>query len=429
MKIDLIKRLKLSFVFTCVIVVSILLAVLFSVLWFINFRNAVREIDVAIERMLIFNEYNVSFPPSLPDDDPESYDEANSLYAKIVIFSTSKDGEIDYQKFHNSYPYLAEVEGQEEVLERAVTASEGGGKGFEKDFRFYRVASRKVADGRTNYAFYDFSTERILYLRSAFWYLMAFVFAIVAVGLLAYLLSERVLDPVKASVEKGKDLISNASHELKTPLTIIKANLGVIQSEPNSTVKDNEKWLQTIEEQVERTNSLVLDMLELSRLDNSDVLPTDEVDLSAIVTSATLSVEALCYEKEVVITENIASGVTVLGSKENLERLVLILLDNAIKYTPSKTGEVKVLLQRSKKNTILSVVNNGEGIKMGDLKFVFERFYKGDRARTQETNKKSFGLGLAIAKTICDKHKAKIECFSEPNKYTEFRVTFKNRKG
>ena len=76
---------------------------------------------------------------------------------------------------------------------------------------------------------------------------------------------------------------------------------------------------------------------------------------------------------------------------------------------------------------VLSVKNSGEGIKKEDLSSVFERFYKGDRARTQETNKKSFGLGLAIAKTICDQHNAKIECFSELNQYTEFRVTFRNK--
>ncbi|MBO5774091.1 MAG: GHKL domain-containing protein [Clostridia bacterium] len=428
MKIDLFKRLRLSFVATCVVAVSVLLVVLFSVLWFINFRNSVSEIDDAMERILVFNEYNVSLPPFIPDDNPESYDEANSLYAKIMVFSVTKDGEIDYQKFYNSYPSLAEVDGQNEVLEEAISTSLDGGRSFERDFRFYRVSSKKSADGHVDYALYDFSTERLLHFRSAFWYVMAFAFAIIAVGLLAYILSDRVLAPVKASVEKGKDLISNASHELKTPLTIIKANLGVIQSEPNSTVKDNEKWLQTIEEQVERTNSLVLDMLELTRLENSDSIKGEEVDLSAIVTSATLSVEALCYEKEISITENIASGINVLGSKENLERLALILLDNAIKYTPDKTGEVKVVLTRNKKNIVFSVINSGEGIKKDDLKFVFERFYKGDRARTQETNKKSFGLGLAIAKTICDKHRAKIECFSEPNKYTEFRVTFKGKK-
>lgn len=428
MKIDLFKRLRLSFVFTCVVAVSVLLVVLFSVLWVINFRNSLREIDEAMERILVFNEYNFSLPPFIPDDNPESYDEANSLYAKIMVFSVAKNGEIDYQKFYNSYPSLAGNEEQKGVLERAVATIDEGENSFEMEYRVYRVTSKTGIDGHADYALYDFSTERLLHFRSAFWYLMAFVFATIAVGLLAYMLGDRVLSPVKASVEKGKDLIANASHELKTPLTIIKANLGVIQSEPNSTVKDNEKWLQTIEEQVERTNSLVLDMLELTRLENSDGFNGEEVDLSAIVTAVSLSVEALCYEKEIAITEDIATDVRILGSRENLERLALILLDNAIKYTPEKTGEVKVLLQKSKKNVVFSVINSGEGIKKEDLKFVFERFYKGDRARTQETNKKSFGLGLAIAKTICDKHKAKLECFSELNKYTEFRVTFKAKK-
>ena len=424
-KIDLFQRLRLSFVFTCVSAVSILLVVLFSVLWFINFRNTLSEVNNAMERMLVLNEYNISLPPVLPDDDPNSYDEVNSLYSKTILFSASKDGVIDYQKLYKSYPYLTDMEELDAILERTMTASNTKVKTFEYKFRFYRVSSRSY-DDHTDYVFYDFSTERQLQFRSAFWYVMAFIFASVAVGLLAYVLSDHVLDPVKDGLKKGKELISNASHELKTPLTIIKANLSVIQSEPNATIKDNEKWLQTIDEQIERTNSLVLDMLELSRLDNAEVEYSDSVDLSAIVTSVALSVEALCYEKAINIEENIEENGIVLGSKENLERLVLILLDNAIKYTPY-SGNIDVSLAISKKNVVLSVKNSGEGIKKEDLGFVFERFYKGDRARTQETNKKSFGLGLAIAKTICDQHKAKIECYSEENQYTEFRVTFRNK--
>ena len=422
-RIDIFKRLRLSFVFTCVTAVSILLFVLFSVLWFINFRNSINEINDAMERMLVLNEYNISLPPVLPDDDPDSYDEVNSLYTKTVLFTVSKDGVVDYQTLYIRYPYLIEIKGVKEIINRTISHADRGAKSFEYQFRFYRISSREY-DNHTDYVFYDFSTERQLLFRSAFWYLMAFVFAGVTVGLLAYLLSDHVLDPVKKGLQKGKDFISNASHELKTPLTIIKANLSVIQSEPNATVKENEKWLQTIEEQVERTNSLVLDMLELSRLDNAEIRYSESVDLSAIVTSVTLSLEALCFEKEISIDEAIEDNAMVIGSKQNLERLVLILLDNAIKYTPDN-GKISVGLHQNKKNVVFSVKNTGEGIKKEDLGLVFERFYKGDRARTQETNKKSFGLGLAIAKTICDQHKAKIECYSEENEYTEFTVTFK----
>ena len=424
-KIDLFKRLRLSFVATCVVVVSMLLAVLFSVLWAINFRNSINEVNTAMERMLVLNQYNISLPPVLPDDDPESYNEVNSLYSKTILFSATKDKVVDYQKLYKSYPYLADEQELEAIVNRTIAHADKGAKTFEYNFRFYRISSRDYAD-HTDYVFYDFSTERQLIFSSAFWYLMALAFASVAVGLLAYILSDHVLDPVKEGLKKGKDLISNASHELKTPLTIIKANLSVIQSEPNATIKDNEKWFQTIEEQIERTNSLVLDMLELSRLDNAEIRYSDTIDMSAIVTSSTLSVEALCFEKAINIKESIDEYVTVIGSKENLERLVLILLDNAIKYTPYE-GDISVDLHRGKKSVVLSVKNSGEGIKKEDLSSVFERFYKGDRARTQETNKKSFGLGLAIAKTICDQHNAKIECFSEPNQYTEFRVTFRNK--
>ncbi len=422
---NLVLNLKLHFVQTCVIAVSILLVVLFSVLWFVDYSNNLYEIDGALDTVMELHRYNVSLPgarPSGGEGVPDNFEEDRSLYSRVILFKVSENGEVDYQNLYIDYPYLLEYDDVQGIVERTVSASGEGEQAFRLNDRFYRVASERHGD-HVDYVFFDWTMERLLTIRSATWFMIAFLFATGSVALIAYLLSDRVLDPVKKGLKNGRDFISNASHELKTPLTIMNANLSVIRSEPHSTVLENEKWLDSLEEQIKRTNSLIVDMLELSKLEDNKVDLAGEVDLSALTTGVILSVEALCYEKALTLNDNVEDGLVTKGNKASLERLVLILVDNAIKYTPYG-GTIDVCLYRQKKNAVLSVKNTGDGIDKDDLPYIFERFYKGDRARTQESNAKSFGLGLAMAKSIAEHHGGKIECQSA-NGETEFKVTLK----
>lgn len=417
----------MHFIHTCVLTVSVLLVVLFSVLWFIDYRNGVNEIDTALDTVMELHRYNVTLPGAHPDsglNDSDDYQENRSIFARVILFTVSKDGVIDYQSLYEDYPYLLDYNDIDSIVKRTVDVSNDSQNGFVLNGRSYRVSHSKHGT-HTDYVFFDWTLERMLSLRSATWFIVAFMFAICAVGLLAYIHSDRVLDPVKKGLKNGRDFISNASHELKTPLTIMNANLSVIRSEPNSTIAENEKWLDSIEEQIKRTNSLIVDMLELSKLEDNKVDLTDTVDLSQVVMSSILSVEVLCFEKALNLNDHIENGIVLKGNKSSLERLVIILIDNAIKYTPY-AGTIDVTLKKQKRNIILSVKNTGEGIAEEDLPYIFERFYKGDRARTQESNTKSFGLGLAMAKSITEHHGGKIECESEKGE-TTFEVTFRQK--
>ena len=424
---DLFQNLRINFVKACITAVSILFVILFSILWFINFRNSLSEVHSALNTVLALRNYGITLPGTRPNNGvelPKDAEEDRSLFSRVILFSVDKNSNVDYQTLYTEYPFLTEYDDVDEIINATIKTTEDGKTYFKLNDRFYRIASENHLD-HVDYVFFDWTTERSLNFTSAVWFISAYFFAIIAVGLIAYVNSDKVLDPVKKSVEKGKALISNASHELKTPLTIMSANLSVLRSEPNSTIQENEKWLNIIEEQIKRTNTLVLDMLELSKLEDHKIDLKDSVDLSMLLTSSILSVDALCFEKAILINDSIMENVKLLGNKPALERLILILLDNAIKYTPN-SGTIDVNLQKVKKNIILSVKNSGVGIKKEDIPYVFERFYKGDRARTQESNAKSFGLGLAIAKSITEHHKGKIECSSEKG-ITEFKVTFKTK--
>ncbi len=238
-------------------------------------------------------------------------------------------------------------------------------------------------------------------------------------ALIAYLLSAKLLQPVADAMSKQRDLTANASHELKTPLTVIAANLSVIKSEPETTVADNIHWIESIDTQIVRMQDLITNMLELSKLEQS-VLPFEQLDFSSVCEGACLSFEPVCFEKGVDIVTTITPGLNVLGDKRALERLVVILLDNAVKYC-SENGKVGLKLTGDKKRVRLSVMNTGESVTKEEATHVFDRFYRTDGARQNEDNK-SFGLGLSIAYATAQAHGGAITCRGVEGKGTVFTV-------
>lgn len=246
------------------------------------------------------------------------------------------------------------------------------------------------------------------------------VVGMAAVVTFYYFYSKNAIQPVKQSFERQQELIANASHELKTPLTIVRTNLELISSDPSATVKDNAKWLESAEYQVGRMHSLILDMLDLTRIDatKSSVERTPIV-INDIIEGMALSFEATCYEKSIDLSYVANEEVKVNADKAEVEKLAGILLDNAIKYTPEK-GRIKVKIVRQRKTALLTFYNTGDGISQENIENIFDRFFKVDASHKETSN--SFGLGLSIAKSIVQSLKGDIKCQSEEGKYTEFVV-------
>ena len=235
-----------------------------------------------------------------------------------------------------------------------------------------------------------------------------------------YIYSARALAPVEDAFRKQRDLVANASHELKTPLTVISTNLTVMKSEPNSTVAENAKWMDAIEAQIQRMNGLIVSMLQLSKMEN--VAPQlVELDLSELTEGACLAFEVLCYEKGLSLVTSVAPDIRVMGDRDALERLVGCLLDNATKYC-EKGGKIGVRLIADSSKAKLYVMNTGEPISEEDAAHVFDRFYRSDGAR-QNPDGVSFGLGLAIARATARAHGGTISCRGVKNSGTVFEVT------
>ena len=242
------------------------------------------------------------------------------------------------------------------------------------------------------------------------------IISILILSIVSYFLSKKSIEPIEMAFGRQKQFISDASHELKTPLTVISANADVLSGE----IGDN-KWLKYIQSQTERMNVLVNDLLNLTRLENnsSDFIRTD-FDMSKAIMNTALPFECQAFEQNKKFSIDVDDGIMVNGSERHIKQMAAIFIDNALKYSDDG-GTVKVMLKKQGDKKIFSVYNTGSGVKDEDKEKIFERFYRSDASRNRATG--GYGLGLAIAKSIIDKHKFKVHVLNREGKSICFVVT------
>ena len=235
--------------------------------------------------------------------------------------------------------------------------------------------------------------------------LVTLIIAYVLLFIFVYILSLSVFDPIKETLFKQKQFISNASHELKTPLTIISANAEVLKQNGDN------QWIDNITSQTERLNLLVNDMLSLAKIDEAkEQLSILNFNLSEVVTNEALAFDALAFEKGKNLSLFIQPNLQYKGDIKSVKNIVNILLDNAVKHA-NTGGEIALYLKKDGNKTSLVVFNTGSDIPNSDSQKVFERFYRSDQSRSRESG--GSGLGLSIAKGIADNNKWKITATSK----------------
>lgn len=232
------------------------------------------------------------------------------------------------------------------------------------------------------------------------------IFSVVLVG--------NMTQPVQEAFEKQKRFISDAGHELKTPISVIAANADVLQSE----IGEN-RWLACIQTENRRMEALVKSLLSLSRLEQQARPAHLPVDLSSAVVGVALAFESAAYEVGKTVDMQVEDEIWCMGDVEKLKQVTAILLDNAIKYA-SSGGHITLSLAKSHGKCALRVHNGGVCIPKEEQKHVFERFYRADASRSRQSG--GSGLGLAIAKAIVDEHKGKIAVESKTEQGTTFTV-------
>ena len=228
------------------------------------------------------------------------------------------------------------------------------------------------------------------------------------------LIANWISRPVEDAFVKQRDFIADASHELKTPLSVITASAEALEKSPKE-----KKWLTNIKNEADRMNKLIIDLLDLAKTENGNV-ELSIGNLSKAVELSVLTFEGRAFEKNIKLDYNIQENINIKMNENAMKQVIEILLDNAIKHSKEK-GKVEVVL-RETNNIELTVSNQGEPIPCGEEEKIFERFYRVDKSRNRNDNR--YGLGLAIAKNIVSLHKGTIKAYSKNGK-TTFQISLK----
>ena len=241
---------------------------------------------------------------------------------------------------------------------------------------------------------------------------------IVVIYIIAQKISKRIVKPVEDSFEKQKQFVSDASHELKTPLAVIEANSDVLQDK----VGEN-KWITYIQKEVQSMNKLVNDLLTLAKMENTNSINIQKFNASKEIQMSVAVFESMIYEKSIKLETNIDEDIYFNGEKEDIKHLISIILDNAIKHT-EKDKKIIVNAQKEKNEIKIEIKNQGDPILEEEQEKIFERFYRVDKARNR--SEKRYGLGLAIAKGIVDKYNGTIKASSKDG-FTSFIVKLNSK--
>ncbi len=309
---------------------------------------------------------------------------------------------------------MKDIYSDEDLVGIAKDIREKGLTSGQRDMLLYRVVQK---DGYMLVAFMDNTVtdnsmhtllHNILIVGGA---------AIAVMFVISLFLSRQIIRPLEENDQKQKQFISDASHELKTPVAVIGANAEMLSRE----LGDNE-WLSNIQYENDRMGELVKQLLDLSRAENTEV-PIEQVDFSRIITGEVLAFESLAFDKGKTISSDIEEDVHLVGRQMQLAQLVSVLLDNAI--THSTGNDIEVSLSRQAHKAILRIRNEGEEIPAEKMEHLFDRFYRVDEARNSDG--KHYGLGLAIARAVAEKHGGNIGVSCQEGK-VDFTISLPIRK-
>ena len=396
-----------SILYQCVLMI-ILLALIFTVVGVYDYQQMKEKLQENLDKAeaIPFYEY-------FPGDGEKSAVRYEKKIAAIYIWKNSLTVMISNQDFC-----------PEEITSYIVRAANDNNEGQIKKVGYYIAYRRLITEKGTMIYVCDFTEEYNAYRKSVVMIIMlAFMVSALVIFFSIYF-TKRNLIPMRSAFEKQKELIANASHELKTPLTILATQTSIVSSFDELS-DEHKKWVEGIDEQVGRMRSLVNEMLELARF---EAVRNEEsfcvFNMSELVDKVVLGTEALAFEAGVVCETNIAGRAMVYADPAGMEKVVYTLMENAVKYTP-RGERIYVRLYVDSNKVVLVVRNTGVALPKEEIPFLFDRFYRGDKSHPSTNN---FGLGLSIAETIVDANKGKIGCNSVDNgkqKYTEFIVNLK----
>lgn len=376
----MIRRLRTRFVCIVMTIVTVMLCVIFGLIIRFTAQSMTEQTIGAMQAVMP----ETGGPPGA-----EGRPKILMPYFSVTV---DRDGNV---LSTGGYEEMVEAGAVPRLLEEVLASEREGGILWEYGLRFQRQegpADRRVifVDISANLATLGNLIRNCMAIGIAAW---------LAFWMVSVWLARWAVRPVEEAWKQQKQFIADASHELKTPLTVITTNAELLQSQGQGQLTDS---ILTMARQM---RNLVESMLELARVDNGTArMEFRELNLTALTGEALLPFEPLFFEKDLLLTSEIGKGIRAKGSEVHLKQLMDILLDNAMKYS-RPGGTVTVKLTKQGFHSLLSVAGPGEAISREDLSNIFKRFYRVDKARRRDGG---YGLGLSIAQRIVEQHKGRI---------------------
>ena len=391
----MIKKLRKKFIWITMSCVTLILIIVFGILCFSNYHHMQQEIDDNLSRTLMMQQKE-EIPKFEFNDhkDDKAFGMHNAFRVETDLNGTiisihAMNLHVDQESLQNILSTMDIKDKQKGILQSQSLA--------------YQI---KQTSSNYQIAFVDISANLKDMKNLIITSMIVGTFAFLAFLLLSFILSNWALRPVQHAWDQQKQFVADASHELKTPLTVILADSDILLAHANDTIDHQVKWINSIQSEAQRMKKLVESLLFLAKSD-ANRLPVEfqNINFSDIVWNCFLPFESIAYEHGIHLHSEIENDLYVSGNEAQLKQVMLIFLDNACKYTPAK-GKISIHLKKNNEKLVCKIHNTGSYISKEEQAHIFERFYRCDKARVHEGG---YGLGLPIAKSIMDAHHGQIQ--------------------
>lgn len=425
----MIKRLQRKFIISAMVAVTIVLSIIMIIINGVNYVNIIKSAN----NLLNILEANNGVFPMEEKDNPHAEDKDEKKPPKMDIskeapfqtryFTVEITPEGNVYRIDTGKIAAISTETAKEYALELYNQNKTEGR---RDCYIYRAVNLKKAaadssnnatkEGNVMYIFLNVENDLKNFYTFLWSSIAVSIIGIVFVLILIVVFSKRIVSPMAQSYEKQKTFITDASHEIKTPLAVIEANTEVVEIENGES-----QWTRSIKEQISRLSELTEKLVFLAKMDEErNTFVMTEFSLSKLVQEITEGFNGMAKAQNKKYTVSIDSDIGVKADEKAIKQLLSILIENAFKYS-DREGNIAVTVKKNGKYKEIEVRNTADNLKKGDLSILFERFYRLDSSRNSNTG--GSGIGLSIAKAIAEAHKGKIKAYSLDGKEIVLKVS------
>ncbi|MDR6552427.1 HAMP domain-containing sensor histidine kinase [Paenibacillus qinlingensis] len=415
-------KLRNRFLIVNLVIISCIMLLSFATIYFITYQNVRTDIDMELHRVSEFflkpdgKKGNPQLGPGGGHPPQESQGYTNPPPERSVSFQLQTNAKWELVGTNSRFDMDTEFY-ETAIKEASASKSDIGQFTLDGNRWAYMVQKNNAGYG---IVYLDVTAQQNILTNLVYTFTIVGLVMLIVIFFTSRYFANRSIAPVREAFQKQKQFIADASHELKTPLAVINTNADVLLANNEDTIESQSKWLHRIKSETERMKTLTNDLLYLTEMDDARAnMLYSNFNVSESVESVLLTMEAVVFEKDLSLDYEIEPDLISHGNSEQIKQVVMILLDNAIKYTPPK-GAITLTFKNHHNDTLLTVTNTGEGIPPEHVERIFDRFYRADLSRSRKHG--GYGLGLAIAKSIVEQHKGKIYAKSVQHELTSFYV-------